>query len=226
MTYDIRIDLHVHSRHSPDSQLSVAALVQRLPDTGLRGFALTDHNSVAGHAELAELARTHPGYIFLPGVEVSTVEGHLLAYGVSELPPPHRPIAETVEWVRAHGGESVLAHPFRLRHGAGRRVAESVRVSGVEARNGHNSEVSNLKAELVAARRNLAVTGGSDVHALLDLGRAFTGFPGEATHVDDLLEAIRRRHTVLGGLSLPWAGRVRLAFSNGGKFLARGFRSV
>jgi predicted metal-dependent phosphoesterase TrpH len=226
LSTDIRLDLHVHSRHSPDSVLTVAALVQRLADTGLRGFALTDHNSVAGHAELLALGRAYPGYLFLPGVEVSALEGHLLAFGVAECPPAHRPIAETVEWVRAHGGESVLAHPFRLRHGVGRRLAESVPADGIEARNGHNSEVSNLRAELVAARRNLAVTGGSDVHALTDLGRAFTGFPDGSTSSDDLLEAIRRRRTVAAGLSLGWTGRARLALANGGKFLARGFRSV
>ena len=226
MRSDLRLDLHVHSRHSPDSRLSLPGLVQQLGTTGLRGFALTDHNSVAGHAELAELAKGYPGFLFLPGVEVSTLEGHLLAYGVTQLPPPHRPISETIEWVRAHGGESVLAHPFRLRHGVGRRVAESVAATGIEARNGHNSEVSNLRAEVVAARRNLAATGGSDVHVLADLGRAFTGFPDEVSQLDDLLESIRRRRTVPGGLSLPWSRRLGVSISNAGKFVARGFRSV
>ena len=222
----LRLDLHVHSRHSPDSRLTLDELVRRLPDTGLRGFALTDHNSVAGHAELAELRRTYPTYLFLPGVEVSTVEGHLLVYGLSECPPPRRPIAETIDWVREHGGEPVLAHPFRLRHGVGARLAESLSVSGIETRNGHNSEVANTKAELLAARRELAATGGSDVHALPDLGRAWTGFPEDARTVDDLLEAIRRRRTTAEGSSTSWGGRVRLAVVTGGKFLRRGFRSV
>ena len=226
MKSDLRLDLHVHSRHSPDSDLPVATIGQRLAYTGLRGVALTDHNTIAGHAELSELARAYPGYLFLPGVEVSTLEGHLLVYGVSELPPIHRPIEETVEWVRAHGGESVLSHPFRRRHGVGRRLAETVRVDGIEARNGHNSEVSNLRAELLAAQRNLAATGGSDVHALADLGRAFTTFPEEARTVDDLLEAIRRRRTAPGGRSLHWAGRLRNGVVNVGKFFSRGFRSV
>lgn len=226
MTVDLRLDLHVHSRCSPDSSLSLAAIGKHLAATGLRGFALTDHNSIAGFAELAELARAYPGCLFLPGVEVSTLEGHLLAYGISELPPARRPIVETVAWVEAHGGVSVLAHPFRLRHGAGRRLAETLGVVGIEARNGHCSEASNLRAERVAARRGLATTGGSDVHALADLGRAFTCFPDTVTEVADLLGAIRRRATVPGGRSLPWVGRVRLSLSNGGKFVVRGFRSV
>ncbi len=105
MNSGLRLDLHVHSRYSPDSRLTLEQLVGRLPYTGIRGFALTDHNSVGGIAELAELRRAYPTYVFLPGVEVSTVEGHLLAYGVSEAPPARKPVLETIEWVRAHGGK-------------------------------------------------------------------------------------------------------------------------
>ena len=226
MTDGLRLDLHVHSRHSSDSRLTVEQLVDRLPYTGLRGFALTDHNSVEGHGELARLSRLHPSYVFLAGVEVSTVEGHLLAYGVSEAPPAHRPILETIAWVRSHGGEPVLAHPFRWTHGVGGAVAGSAPVSALEVRNGHSSEVANARAEVIAAQRTLGMTGGGDVHAILELGRAFTQFPEEARTVDDLLEALRRGRTQAGGRSLRFPGRVRLGLATGAKFLTRGFRTV
>jgi predicted metal-dependent phosphoesterase TrpH len=226
MTDELRLDLHVHSHHSPDSRLTLAELIGRLPYTGLRGFALTDHNSVRGNAELLALRARHPSYVFLPGSEISTLEGHLLAYGLSEPAPPHRPISESIEWVRAHGGEPVLAHPFRLAHGVGRRVAESAPVSAIEARNGHSSEVANAKAELVGARRGISATGGSDVHALFELGRAFTYFPAGTESIDDLLEALRRGKTQPGGRSLPWAGRLRLSVATGFKFLTRGLRPI
>ncbi|HXQ48836.1 MAG TPA: CehA/McbA family metallohydrolase [Thermoplasmata archaeon] len=226
MTEGLRLDLHVHSRYSPDSRLSLEQLAVRLPYTGLRGFALTDHNSVRGNAELAELQEAHPTYVFLPGVEVSTLEGHLLAYGVAEAPPTRRPVAETIEWVLAHGGEPVLAHPFRWVHGVGRGLAETAPVRAIEARNGHNSEVADAKAELVGARRGLGMTGGSDVHALPELGRAFTLFPEESRSADDLLEALRRGRTLAGGRSLPFPGRMRVGLATGAKFLTRGFRPI
>jgi hypothetical protein len=226
MTDGLRLDLHVHSRYSPDSRLTLEELVGRLPYTGLRGFALTDHNSVRGNAELAGLRKAHPTYVFLPGVEVSTHEGHLLAYGVSEAPPPHRPVAETIEWVREHGGVTVLAHPFRWTHGVGRRIAETASVHAIEGRNGHNSEVANAKAELVGAHRGLGLTGGSDVHALRELGRAYTYFPEEVDSTDDLLEALRHARTQVGGRSLALAGRLRVSLATGAKFVTRGLRSV
>ena len=226
MTDGLRLDLHVHSRHSPDSRLTIEQIVERLPYTGLRGFALTDHNSTRGHAELAALARVHRSYVFLAGVEVSTAEGHLLAYGVTEAPPARRPIEETIEWVRAHGGEPVLAHPFRWTHGVGPQVTAVAQVPAIEVRNGHNSEVANARAELVAARRTLGMTGGSDGHAIPEIGRAFTQFPEEARTTDDLLEALHRGRTLAGGRSLRFPGRVRLGLTTGTKFLTRGLRSL
>ena len=226
MSVDMRLDLHVHSRHSPDSHLTLEEIVHQLPYAGVRGFALTDHNSVAGHREIPDLRARNPGLLVLPGVEVSSVEGHVLAYGVTELPPAHQPVDATCEWVHDHGGEVVLAHPFRLVHGAGRRVAESARVAGIETLNGHSSVVANFKAEVIAARRTLARTGGSDVHQLSDIGRAFTEFPSDATGVDDLLEAIRRRQVRPAGQSLRWSERFRLGIRTGALRIARGFRAI
>ncbi|EQD49028.1 PHP domain protein, partial [mine drainage metagenome] len=138
MTGTRRLDLHIHSQHSPDSKMRLETIVGQLGRTGLSGFALTDHNSVAGHDELRELQRRNPGYLFVPGVEVSALEGHLLAYGIPTAPPVHRPVAETIDWVLAHGGEPVLAHPFRRSHGVGRRIAETAAIRAMEVRNGHN----------------------------------------------------------------------------------------
>jgi predicted metal-dependent phosphoesterase TrpH len=221
-----RLDLHVHSRYSPDGRATLEELVARLPYTGLRGFALTDHNSVRGHRDLARLQKEYPIYLLVPGVEISTREGHLLAYGIDEAPPAHQPLVETVEWVRDRGGEPVLAHPFRWTHGVGRRIAETAPVRALEGRNGRNSEVANAKAELLAARKGWGATGGSDVHTVPELGRAFTVIPDEVTSVGDLLDALRRGHAQCGGRSLTLSGRLRVAVANGARFVTRGLRPI
>ncbi len=226
MTAGMKLDLHVHSRYSPDGRASIEQLVARLPYTGLRGFALTDHNTVAGHGTLAALRSSGSTYWFLRGVEVSTQEGHLLAYGVDAAPPHHRPVLETIEWVRDHGGEAVLAHPFRWTHGVGRKVAESAPVRAIETRNGHNSEVANAKAELVAAHRGVGAVGGSDVHAVEELGRTYTYFPEDVAGGDDLLEAMRKGRTQAGGRSLSLPNRMRVGVTNGVRFVARGLRPI
>ncbi len=222
----MRFDLHVHSGYSVDSRLTLEEIVEQVTYRGLQGFALTDHNTVAGHAELARLNERYRGYWFVPGVEVSTAEGHLLAYGIAEAPPPGRPLAETVERVHALGGVAVLAHPLRWVHGSGRRAAQTAPVDAIEGRNGKNSEISNRRAELLAARRAVASTGGSDAHERAFVGRAFTEFPDPISSASDLLEQLRHARATSGGESLAGAGRVRAALRNGLLRASRGFRPV
>ena len=226
MNATIRLDLHVHSRYSVDSRLSFDQILERISYEGLQGFALTDHNTTEGLAELERLRSDYPRFWFVPGVEISTREGHLLAYGLRQAPPPDQPLAETLERVAALGGISVLAHPFRWVHGAGRRIAAEAPVQGIEGRNGKNSELANTQAELLAARRSIASTGGSDAHEPRLVGRAFTEFPEEVTSLDGLLEQIRKNQTTAAGPSLSFAGRVRSSLRDGLLRTVRGFRPV
>lgn len=226
MNPGLRLDLHVHTTYSPDSRLPLDAVVERLGAQGLHGFALTDHNTVAGHAALATLASRFPQYRFVPGIEVSTADGHVLALGVSEVPPLHRPAAETVEWIEAHGGVAVPAHPARRSHGIGRRLAESLRVSALETVNGHNSELANARAAVIAARRGLGETGGSDAHDANGVGRAYTVFPEGVDTVDQLLEELRHRRTLSEGTSLRYGEMARLALRTIALRARRGFRPL
>lgn len=222
----VRLDLHVHSRYSPDSNLSVEAIASRLAAAGVNGFALTDHNTVAGHGELAASQARFPELVLVPGVEVSTLEGHLLAYGVSEAPPSGRPVAETIGWIRERGGVSVLAHPFRLSHGVGRAIAESASVTAIETVNGHNSRGANRKAAAVAARRGLGGTGGSDVHALAEIGRAYTEFEEGTDSVESVLRSMREGRMTAAGRALTFPDRLRAGWRTVVLRVRRGFRPI
>lgn len=222
----VRLDLHVHSQHSPDSLLTLESIVTRLASVGLNGFALTDHNTVDGHEELSALRARFPDLVLVPGIEISTREGHLLAYGISIAPPSERPVAETIEWVRDRGGVSVLSHPFRFSHGVGRTVAESACVSAIETVNGHNSPGANRKAAEVATRRRLGGTGGSDAHQPTDLGRAHTEFPEGTRTVDAVLGAMREGRVAGAGRSLTTIGRIEYECRTALLRLRRGFRPI
>lgn len=226
MTEGLRLDLHVHSARSPDGRAEVDRFVAALAARGLHGLALTDHNTVEGHARLAALARDHPDLTLLPGAEVSTLEGHLLVYGTPHLPPPQQALDETVEWVVRNGGVPVLAHPFRRVHGVGGEVARRACVPAVEVVNGHNGRRANARAAEVAVARRLGTTGGSDAHDPRELGRAWTVFPEGASTVDDLLEALRKGSTTAAGRSADALLRAEVALRSLGLRLRRGLRPI
>ncbi|KAF8779840.1 hypothetical protein HU200_002105 [Digitaria exilis] len=85
----VAVELHAHSTRS-DGTLSPAELVERAHRNGVKVFALTDHDTMAGVKEAVEAARRYPIRI-IPGVEISAVHSpsdksgaeepvHILAY--------------------------------------------------------------------------------------------------------------------------------------------------
>src|SRR2546428_505467 len=78
------VDLHSHSRHS-DGAWTPTELVRDGLIQGVRVMALTDHDSVAGQAEM-RAAGAEAGMAIVTGVEVTTRVGdrsyHLLCYDV------------------------------------------------------------------------------------------------------------------------------------------------
>ncbi len=221
-----RLDLHVHSIHSPDGRSTPAELVAAALAARLDGFALTDHNSRAGLAELAELQRRNPSLVLLPGAEVSTAEGHLLVLGDVPLPPAGRPLRATVAEVRAAGGVPVPAHPFRLFHGIGGGPARTVDAPALETLNAHTSVARNARAARIARGRRLGTTGGSDAHTAEELGTAWTRFPAGVTRPEELLRALADGRTVAEGAALGAPARLRLALRSLRLRLGRGLRPI
>jgi hypothetical protein len=78
-----RADFHCHSTAS-DGRLTPAQLVDLAASRGVRVLALTDHDSTEGIAEARAAAAAHPGFLLIPGVELSTDiesdEVHVLGY--------------------------------------------------------------------------------------------------------------------------------------------------
>lgn len=72
-------DLHIHSIHSYDGTSSISAILKYVVDrTDLDVIAITDHDTVTGAAEVMQLAPAY-GVQVIPGCEISTTDGHLLA---------------------------------------------------------------------------------------------------------------------------------------------------
>src|SRR6266545_1897390 len=85
------IDLHTHSFFSGDGVYSPEDLIAAARAKGLHGIAITDHNTCDAVNYLLQkgLMRLDglpvDDFLVLPGVEVTTADGHLLCIG-AELP--------------------------------------------------------------------------------------------------------------------------------------------
>lgn len=106
----VACDFHGHTLHS-DGSLPVAAVAALARSAGLDVMAITDHNTVAHHAELAATGR-RLGIGLLPGQEVTTDAGHANAFGPIGWVDFRRPPAEWATAVSADGGLLSINHPL------------------------------------------------------------------------------------------------------------------
>ena len=194
-----RYDLHVHSSYSSDCKSDPKDIIKVAIKNGLQGIAITDHNSIKFHLN----DFNSPELLIVPGVEVSTKNGHIIGLGIKEKIAKGMTPKETVEKIHELGGEAIVPHPFDFtRKGIGKKIRELTNIA-VETMNGSCPVKSfNLKAKKWAESNNLSETGGSDAHRLKDIGMAYTVCSVECNTIDDLLEAIRKKETIGEGTNL------------------------
>ena len=222
----LRLDLHVHTTASPDSTLTLERALLEARSRGLAGFALTDHNRVPGPEELERLRALGPGLLLVPGTEISTRQGHLLAFGLRRAIPRGLTYEESVARVRAEGGLPVAPHPFRWAHGCGLHGLGTPGLAGWEEVNGRTFRKANRRAAELPRSPGGSRTGGSDAHSPGELGRAFTEVEVESFDVDGVLRALSEGRCRGGGEGQSWGGRIRISLANAGKRLGRGLRPV
>ena len=198
-----KADLHIHTAYSSDGTATVAATLEYVvQQTDLDVIAITDHDEIDGALEALTLAPKY-GIEVIPGCEITTADGHLLAYFITERVPAHLSLVETIEHVAALGGICVAAHPggrwhwclqeHHIRHALTQPGLAEILV-GIEA---YNASLPNLhineKATAMQQQLGLAQVTNSDAHLLWMIGWAATTFPGKSAL--DLRQAMIERTT-------------------------------
>lgn len=171
-------DLHCHTCYSKDSLMLPERLIRLARRRGLQRLAITDHNRVEG---AVRAARIDPELI-IPGEEIMTIGGELLAYYVRELVPPGLSPRETIARLRQQGAVIAVAHPFdALRAGHWDEAELQDILPLVDAVEVFNARVAvsaqNQRAAELARATGKPGVAGSDAHAYLEVGRATTRLP-------------------------------------------------
>src|SRR4030042_447684 len=106
-----RADLHCHTAFS-DGSLTPAGLVDRAVERGVEVMALTDHDCTDGLPEALEAAARHPGFLLIPGIELSTDvpqdEVHVLGYFIDGRAAAFRERRERMRRSRLWRGRAML----------------------------------------------------------------------------------------------------------------------
>jgi predicted metal-dependent phosphoesterase TrpH len=220
----MRLDLHNHTRYSPDSRVAPMDLVRSARKAGLDGVAITDHNAIGGIREAEDAAGRE--FLVIPGIEISTKSGHVLAYGVREVVPRDLTVAETVRRVGALGGVAVAAHPYRFWSGLGEAALSEATFAAYETDNARTLRRGNERARALAHAKDVGQTGGSDSHFLDEIGRAVTIIDSGTVRPEDVVEIIGARKTWAEGRSRGPSATIRYVTKAVGEWLLRGMRRI
>jgi predicted metal-dependent phosphoesterase TrpH len=192
-----RADVHLHTDEVDGLQSAADLLDYAEHHTDLDVVAITDHDEVRGAHKARDLAaqrnlRVH----VIPGTEVTTRHGHLLALYVDQTFPMLKSIDTTLAAIHEAGGIAIVPHPMSwLTTSVGERTLRRIHALGAAGRaSGVYFDAIEMLNPSVAGRvahrragelnRNLLqypVMAGSDAHASDLIASAYTTFPGRTS---------------------------------------------
>lgn len=181
----LKIDLHVHTTGSPDAFTEQDQLPSILKERGLDGVAITNHDALT--------QVTCSGAIIVPGIEVSTRQGHIIGLGVSGPIMKGRTADETITMIHRAGGLVVVPHPFDPISPCVNPLKLKSKPDAVEVINSDALffNLNNVAAKRMAMQLDLPMVAGSDSHIPETVGDAYTLIDSDSESVDDVLNAIR-----------------------------------
>ncbi|UPV99840.1 PHP domain-containing protein [Halorussus gelatinilyticus] len=203
----LSVELHAHSSLSYDGRDPVDLLLEQAAAVGLDALAVTDHDELAASLEAVEKAGEY-GLVGIPGMEVSSAAGHVLALGISERVPAGLSFSETLDRIHEQGGVAVVPHPFqKSRSGVMANITET-ELAEADAVEVYNSRLltgrGNRKARRFAERHDLPQTAGSDAHISEMVGQAVTRIDADEHSAAAILDAIADGRTTVEGKRTPW----------------------
>lgn len=216
-----KIDLHTHSFFSGDGVSSPEDVITVARAKGLHGFAMTDHNTcdavnyLLDKGLMREDGKAIGGFLILPGVEVTTAEGHLLCIGATLPYLKGKPAREVCERIHERGGLAIPPHPYDLfRAGIRFPVLETLPIDALEVFNAATTlRRYNRYAFKYAQLRGLPMTAASDAHHSAAVGTAYTILNTDDLSVQGILAQIVKSNELNQHYLTP-ADSVRKTWNN------------
>jgi predicted metal-dependent phosphoesterase TrpH len=187
----LKVDLHVHTTYSKDSLITPKDLVYYAKKHGLNAVAVTDHNQLEGAFKIAK----ETDFLVIPGMEVSSVDGHIVALNVKELIPRGFSAVETVERIHEAGGIAIACHPYASFKGSLKEnICETFDAIEIINARAFPFKISVKKAIQTAERFGLSRVAGTDAHYGPQIGYGYTVIEAKEASVEAISKAIVDGH--------------------------------
>lgn len=189
-----KADLHIHTHYSRDSIINLEELIKKAREIGLNAIAITDHDTIKG---ALKIFREYDGkdIIIIPGIEITTKYGHLLALNITTLPKMRGSLNEIIDSIHKKGGIAVPAHPFdyfrRFKH-----LEKNIGyMDAIEAANASSLRLYRDigKAMEFSEKYDIGYTAGSDAHIIDAVGNVYLYSENPIQSIDDIIQYIIKR---------------------------------
>ena len=221
-----KLDLHLHSQYSEDGSGTPKEIIRILQRKGLNGSAFTDHNTVKGGLKAVKDAPK--GFIVIPGIEISSKDGHIIGLNVKEVVPKKLSAVETIEKIIEQGGTPIIPHVYRNMSGIKKENLKKIHnnLSAIEVFNSCSTLNTNLRMGKLAKQFNLGGTGGSDSHLPEYVGEGYTVVNSTDFSIDSIITQIEKKKTWGEGCSLSLEYRRDRMIKSINQFFTRGFKRI
>ncbi len=170
----IKVEMHCHTRYSPDGFISQQQLVRECEKKGINCICITDHNTIRGALEFAKKISIQA----IPGEEIRTQAGEVIGLFLKEEIPPGLTLRQTIEKIKQQDGIVYLPHPFDEHRDSAVKLkdAEGIKTE-IDVVEVFNSRTFNRKYNAMALefarQNNIIVAAGSDAHHPLEIGNSY-----------------------------------------------------
>ena len=232
------VDMHFHTHHS-DGLNRISTIANRAAELNI-GIAITDHNEIQGAVEIDK----YKDVLSIPGIEVTSAEGtHILIYfyDIESLQvfyendiKPHMghelmssiafEMEEIVRRARFFKTVIIFPHPYAgVYTGISNHYFPEERlqpildlIDGVEVINAENLNKWNLRSAILGFNLDKCITGGSDGHRVVQMGKAVS-YAACKPNRKAFLNAVKKKKNMVIGKEIDI---IRKVTSNGVKLPA------
>ena len=199
----LKMDLHVHTDRSYDAHTRREDLPAIVKSRGLDGVAVTEHNIFD--------PPSFDDALVLPGVEISSRDGHIIALGINEMVQPKLPADDTIRRIHNQDGVAIIPHPYDPVCQCIKIARLKTRPDAVETVNADalSFYISNWLARRDSTKFKLPQVGGSDSHIPQTIGDAYTLIDAKSRDLKDILNGIRCGKVSGGGRATSIVNKMR-----------------